>query len=93
VITATSNISEAARDFVSMLPLAIEMDDHLPREKTGVIPGPLSEQTAGTRTYELGDLSAQLVTIPRSRRSAIERLRLLSTSRIISVSSRSALLT
>jgi hypothetical protein len=70
-----------------------EVDDHLPREKTGVIPGPLSEQTAGSRTYELGDLSAQLVTIPRSRRSAIERLRLLSTSRIISVSSRAALLT
>jgi hypothetical protein len=56
VVTARLNNSEAARDFVSMLPLTIEMDDHLRREKTGVIPGPLSERTAGSRTYELGDL-------------------------------------
>jgi hypothetical protein len=54
--TARLNNSEAARDFGSMLPLAIEMDDHLRREKTGVIPGALSERTAGSRTYELGDL-------------------------------------
>jgi hypothetical protein len=56
VVAGTLNHSEAARDFASMLPLTIEMDDHLRREKTGVIPGPLSERTQGSRTYELGDL-------------------------------------
>jgi len=37
-------------------------------------PASLSEQTAGSRTYELGDLSAQSVTI-RSRRPAIDARR------------------
>jgi hypothetical protein len=55
-ITARLNDSEAARDFVSMLPLTIQMDDHLRREKTGIIPRPLSERTPGSRTYEFGDL-------------------------------------
>jgi hypothetical protein len=55
-ITARLNDSEAARDFVSMLPLTIQMDDHLRREKTGIIPRPLSERTPGSRTYESGDL-------------------------------------
>jgi hypothetical protein len=39
-----------------MLPLSIQMRDHLRREKTGRIPGPLSEQTQGSPTYETGDL-------------------------------------
>jgi hypothetical protein len=56
VVTGTLNQSEAARDFASMLPLTIDMDDHLRREKTGVIPGRLSERTQGSRTYEVGDL-------------------------------------
>jgi hypothetical protein len=55
-VTATLNNSEAARDLVAMLPLSIHMRDHLRREKTGRIPGPLSERTAGSRTYESGDL-------------------------------------
>jgi hypothetical protein len=55
-ITARLNDSEAARDFASMLPLTNQMDDHLRREKTGIIPRPLSERTPGNRTYELGDL-------------------------------------
>jgi hypothetical protein len=55
-ITARLNDSDAARDFASMLPLTIQMDDHLRREKTGIIPRPLSERTPGSRTYELGDL-------------------------------------
>jgi hypothetical protein len=55
-ITARLNDSEAARVFASMLPLTIQMDDHLRREKTGIIPRPLSERTPGSRTYELGDL-------------------------------------
>jgi hypothetical protein len=55
-VTATLNNSEAARDLVAMLPLSIHMRDHLRREKTGRIPGPLSEHAEGSRTYESGDL-------------------------------------
>ena len=56
VVHATLNDSDAARDLAAMLPLTIAMDDHLRREKTGVIPKPLSERTAGNRTYDRGDL-------------------------------------
>ncbi len=55
-VTATLNNSDAARDLAAMLPLSIQMDDHLRREKTGVIPKRLSERTPGSRTYERGDL-------------------------------------
>jgi hypothetical protein len=55
-VTATLNNSDAARDLAEMLPLSIQMDDHLRREKTGVIPKRLSERTPGSRTYERGDL-------------------------------------
>jgi hypothetical protein len=39
---------------MAMLPLSIAMDDHLRREKTGVIPRPLSDRTPGSRTYDRG---------------------------------------
>ena len=55
-VTATLNSSEAARDLIAMLPLSIRMRDHLRREKTGPIPGPLSERTEGSPTYQSGDL-------------------------------------
>jgi len=55
-VTATLNNSEAARDLVAMLPVSIQMRDHLRREKTGHIPKPLSERTQGSATYEKGDL-------------------------------------
>jgi hypothetical protein len=55
-VTATLNKSEAARDLVAMLPVSIQMRDHLRREKTGRIPKPLSERTQGSPTYETGDL-------------------------------------
>jgi hypothetical protein len=55
-VTATLNNSEAARDLVAMLPLSIHMRDHLRREKTGPISGPLSERTVESRAYESGDL-------------------------------------
>ena len=55
-VTATLNSSDATRDFVAMLPLSIRMRDHLRREKTGPIPGPLSERTGGSPTYQSGDL-------------------------------------
>ena len=55
-VSAKLNNSDAARDFAAMLPLTIQMDDHLRREKTGVIPKPLSKRTPESRTYERGDL-------------------------------------
>ena len=55
-VTATLNDSEAERDLVAMLPVSIQMRDHLRREKTGRIPKPLSERTQGSPTYEKGDL-------------------------------------
>jgi hypothetical protein len=55
-VTATLNNSEAARDLVSMLPLSIQMRDHLRREKTGPVPTPLSARAQGSPTYEKGDL-------------------------------------
>jgi len=55
-VTATLNSSEAARDVVAMLPLSIRMRDHLRREKTGPVPGPLSERTEGSPNYQSDDL-------------------------------------
>jgi hypothetical protein len=55
-VTATLNSSEAARDLAAMLPLSIRMRDHLRREKTGPVPGPLSERTEGSPNYQSGDL-------------------------------------
>src|SRR5215211_8048801 len=55
-VTATLNDSEAARDLVAMLPLSIRMRDHLGREKTGPLPGPLSERTVASPNYQTGDL-------------------------------------
>jgi hypothetical protein len=56
VVYANLNDSKAARDLAAMLPLSIAMDDHLRREKTGVIPKPLSDRAPGSRTYDRGDL-------------------------------------
>jgi hypothetical protein len=55
-LTATLNNTEAARDLISMLPVSLNMRDHMRREKTGRLPGPLSERTHGNSTYEAGDL-------------------------------------
>src|SRR5215208_8378560 len=55
-VTATLNSSEAARDLMAMLPLSIRMRDHLRREKTGPVPGPLSERTVASLNYQTGDL-------------------------------------
>jgi len=55
-VTATLNNSDAARDLVKMLPVTLEMRDHMRREKTGHLPGPLSERTRGVPTYATGDL-------------------------------------
>jgi hypothetical protein len=42
-VTAELNDNAATRALVRMLPLSIEMRDHLRQEKTGYLPGPLPE--------------------------------------------------
>lgn len=56
-VTATLIDSEATRDFVAMLPLSVRVNDHMRREKTGDLPGPLSENTERVRTYKIGDVA------------------------------------
>ena len=55
-ITATLNDSETTRDFVSLLPLTITMNDLFGREKFGHLPRAISEGGKRTRTYEVGDV-------------------------------------
>jgi hypothetical protein len=55
-ITATLIDSETTRDFVSLLPLTLTMNDLFGREKSGDLPRPISEGGKRTRTYEVGDV-------------------------------------
>ena len=55
-ITATLIDSETTRDFVSLLPLTLTMNDLFGREKFGHLPRAISEGGKRTRTYEVGDV-------------------------------------
>jgi hypothetical protein len=55
-ITATLVDSETARDFVSLLPLTLNMDDLFGREKFGRLPRAISDGGNRTRTYQVGDV-------------------------------------
>src|SRR5882724_8497193 len=55
-LTATLVDSETTRDFVSMLPLTLTMNDLFGREKFGHLPRAISEGGKRTRTYEVGDV-------------------------------------
>jgi len=55
-ITATLIDSETTRDFVSLLPLTLTMNDLFGREKFGHLPRPISEGGKRTRTYEVGQV-------------------------------------
>ena len=55
-ITATLIDSETTRDFVSLLPLKLTMNDLFGREKFGHLPRAISEGGKRTRTYEVGDV-------------------------------------
>lgn len=55
-MTATLIDSETTRDFVSLLPLTITMNDLFGREKSGDLPRAIAESGARTRTYEVGDV-------------------------------------
>ena len=56
-ITATLIDSEAARDFVSLLPLTLTMNDLFRREKFGHLPRPISTGGKRTHTYAVGEIA------------------------------------
>lgn len=55
-IMATLIDNETTRDFVSLLPLTLTMNDLFGREKFGHLPRAISEEGKRTRTYEVGDV-------------------------------------
>jgi len=55
-VTATLIDSETTRDFISLLPLTLTMNDLFGREKFGHLPRAISEGEKRTRTYESGDV-------------------------------------
>jgi hypothetical protein len=55
-IPATLIDSETTRDFISLLPLTLTMNDLFGREKFGHLPRAISEGGKRTRTYEVGDV-------------------------------------
>lgn len=55
-VTATLGDNEASRDFVSLLPLDIELNDYFRREKSGQIPRTLSEEGPRRYTCDVADV-------------------------------------
>jgi hypothetical protein len=55
-ITATLIDSETTKDFVSLLPLTLTMNDLFGREKFAHLPRAISEGGKRARTYEIGDV-------------------------------------
>jgi len=55
VITAT-NDSKTTRDFISLLPLTLTMNDLFRREKFAHLPRAISEEGKRTHTYEVGQV-------------------------------------
>jgi len=54
---ATVANNETARDFVSLLPLNVSMNDLFGREKYGDLPKALSENGPRKNSYEVGDVA------------------------------------
>jgi hypothetical protein len=57
VLPATMLDSAASRDFASLLPLTLTMDDLFRREKYGHLPRAISESGKRTHKYEVGDIA------------------------------------
>lgn len=55
-LTARMIDSPAMRDFVSLLPLTLTMNDLFKREKFGHLPREISQEGTHTHTYSLGDI-------------------------------------
>ena len=49
--------SPCARDFISLLPLTLKMNDLFKREKFGQLPRAISKEGKHTHTYALGDIA------------------------------------
>ena len=56
-ITAKLKEGPAARDFLSMLPLTLTMNDLYGREKFASLPRPISTDGKHTHTYAVGDIA------------------------------------
>ena len=56
-ITATLIDSETTRDFVSLLPLTLTMNDLFGREKFARLPRAISTEAKRTHTYEVGTVA------------------------------------
>ena len=57
IVTATVADNETARDFISLLPLNLSMNDLFGREKFANLPKALSEKGPRTHSYEVGDIA------------------------------------
>lgn len=57
VITATLAANATARDFASVLPLSVSMNDLFGREKYGDLPRALSEDGPRKSRFEVGDIA------------------------------------
>jgi len=57
VLTAALADNKTARDFVSLLPLTLTMNDLFGREKFGHLPRAISEEGKRTHTYEIGEIA------------------------------------
>ena len=55
-LTATLADNPTARDFVSLLPLKVSMNDLFGREKYGDLPRAISEKGPRTHSYQVGDI-------------------------------------
>ncbi len=55
-VTATLADSATSRDFVSLLPLRLTLDDLFGREKFGHLPRAISEGGTRVRTYKVGQI-------------------------------------
>lgn len=56
-LTATLIDSKAAKDFVSLLPLTLTLNDLFGREKFAHLPRAISTEGKRTHTYEVGDIA------------------------------------
>jgi hypothetical protein len=56
VLTATMIDNETTRDFISLLPLTLQMNDLFNREKYAHLPRAISEGGGRQNTYEIGDV-------------------------------------
>lgn len=57
MITATLIDNKTTRDFISLLPLTLTMNDLFRREKYAHLPRAISEEGKRTHTYEVGDVA------------------------------------